>query len=179
MAKKSRSLEDIYFYKTLEYLKAKATEIVADARSRRQSENPGEHLANITGVQDDSYGALIFYNGGLVYTLRTTHGKDVSRVKYAIESDEYTPGRHKGYAKWGIPDGTGPEWAEMLRKEIKAGKWGKIPTKGFCLVIFNAAFYSVVHEKKQGYKVISMIGDKMEQLKSEFKGATIQWHIGS
>lgn len=162
-------LADLYINRTREYLKQQAMAIINKAQLYKQT-------GDITGAQYDSYGALIFYNGGLIYTFRITPGKATDRQKYYLESYGDEAGKHRGYAKWGIPDGTGPEWAEILRNEVKSGAWGKIPSQGFCLVVFNAAFYSQIHEKKQNYKILSMVASDMEKLQSEFKGSTLRWH---
>lgn len=166
-------LQDIYVNKMREYLKQVAQDMIEKAQLLYDPEMQ-------TGTQLDSYGALIFYNGGLVYTLAPTH-KDLTRQHFGIsatqlEKDE----RHKGWRD--IPAGTGIEWGKMLREEIKSGAWGEIPSKGFCLIIFNAAFYTAPLESGKGfrkkYKILSMIAGDMDKIQSKFKkqGARLRWH---
>lgn len=169
-------LEDLYINKTREYLKSEAQRIIEKARLYKET-------GDDTGAQYDSYGALIFYNGGLVYTFIADPKKNLSRQKFGIETlDDNRSGKHKGWAKGGIPEGTGTEWARILRNEVKSGAWGKIPPKGFCLIVFNAAFYSAKHERgaglKRKYRILSMVADDMRTLESKYKkqGATLRWH---
>ena len=165
-------LEDLYHNRMMRFLKQKAQDIIEHAQS---SKEPGDE----TGTQEDSYGALIFYNGGLVYTLIPTH-KDLTRQHYGISAGQSKNAeRHKG---WGdIPDGTGIEWAQMLRNEIKSGAWGEIPKRGYCLVVFNAAFYSNAQEKGYGthpggWKIISQVVSDLKDIRSQFKGSTLVGH---
>lgn len=138
-----------------------------------------KETGDISFTQIDSYGALIFYNGGIVYTLIPTH-KDLTRQHYGINAYQYeNDERHKGWDD--IPDGTGVEWARMLREEIKGGAWGDIPKRGYCLVVFNAAFYSNPQEKGYGshpggWKILSMLVSDLEDIQSKFKGSTLRGH---
>lgn len=169
-------LKDLYINRTREFLKRKAQEMIEKAKSEY---DPTPR----SGTQLDSYGALIFYNGGLVYTLAPTH-KDLTRQSFGISAEQLEDdAKHEGWN--GIPSGTGIEWGRMLRNEIKAGAWGEIPKKGFCLVIFNAAFYTAVLERgyinenrrlSKKYKVLSMVIGDMRKLESEFKGSKLTFH---
>lgn len=172
-------LQDIYVNRTREYLKQVAQDMIEKARLEYEPEAR-------SGTQLDSYGALIFYNGGLIYTLIPTH-KDLTRQHFGIGAEQREDSeRHKGWN--GIPAGTGIEWAKMLREEIKAGAWGDIPKRGFCLIVFNAAFYTNPLEKgyaegsgirfRRKYKILSMIAGDMEAIQSKYKkqGATLRWH---
>lgn len=168
-------LEDLYINRTREYLKRQAMQIIRDAQSRKETDNE-------TGAQYDSYGALIFYNGGLVYSFIADPSKDISRQKYYIETlADHAGGKHRGWEKGGIPEGTGTDWAKLLRNEIKGGAWN-IPKKGFCLVVFNAAFYSGKQERgtglKRKYRILSMIAGDMKKLEAQFskQGAVLRWH---
>lgn len=151
-------LEDLYINRMREYLKRQAMQIIRDAQSGKETDNE-------TGAQYDSYCALIFYNGGLVYSFIADHAG----------------GKHRGWEKGGIPEGTGTDWAKLLRNEIKGGAWN-IPKKGFCLVVFNAAFYSGKQERgtglKRKYRILSMVAGDMKKLESQFKkeGAVLRWH---
>lgn len=165
-------LEDLYINRMREYLKQKAMDIINKAQAYKET-------GDITGAQHDSYGALIFYNGGLVYSFIADPQKNLNRQHFFIQTlDDHAGGKHKGWKKGGIPEGTGTDWAKILRNEIKAGAWGDMPKKGFCLIVFNAAFYSVVHEKKYSYRILSMVADDMKNLESQFKkqGAVLRWH---
>lgn len=170
-------LQDLYINKTREYLKQKAMDIIRKAQNTKTTDN-------ITGAQFDSYGALIFFNGGVVYSFIADPSKNIDRQKYYIETlDNHAMGRHKGWEAMGIPDGTGTEWAKLLRNEIKSGAWGKIPEKGFALVVFNAAFYSGFQDADSQYKsphikrkfrIISQIVGDMQNLEKDFKGSTLR-----
>ncbi|MBD5381944.1 hypothetical protein [Clavibacter sp.] len=168
-------LQDLYINRTREYLKKEAMRMIQYAQTHKDTEDR-------TGAQHDSYGALIFYNGGIVYSLIADPTKSKERQSIYIETLDSAErqGRHKG---WGdIPDGTGTDWAKLLRNEIKSGAWGEIPQKGFCLIVFNAAFYTSSLEKGEGYtkpyKILSLIAQDMEDLQSKYKkqGATLRWH---
>ena len=153
-------------------------DIIRKAQNEKESDN-------ISGTQFDSYGALIFFNGGLVYSFIADPSKDMSRQKFFIESfADNEGGRHKGWTKAGIPEGTGTEWAKMLRDEIKSGAWGEIPKQGFCLIVFNAAFYSALQEAgrtehyalRKKYKILSMVNKDLQELRDKFKGSTLRGH---
>ena len=166
-------LHDLWVNRTREYLKQVAQDMI-DKAQREYEPNQQSF------TQMDSYGALIFYNGGIVYTLAPTH-KDLTRQKYGVSAyQDKDEARHKGWKD--IPDGTGIEWGKLLRAEIKSGAWGEIPEKGFCLIIFNAAFYTAPLESGKGfskpYKILSMIAADMDKVQSKFKkqGATLRWH---
>lgn len=164
-------LQDLYVNKMREHLKQVAQDMIEKAQREYDPEVQ-------TGTQMDSYGALIFYNGALVYTLAPTH-KDLTRQHFGISAYQYKDDeKHRG---WGdIPPGTGVEWGRLLRNEIKSGAWGKIPEKGFCLIIFNAAFYTAKLESGAGlkhkYRVLSMIASDMSDVQSKMKGSILRWH---
>lgn len=127
---------------------------------------------NVSGTQYDSYGLAVFYNGKLYYSIKSVDPqKDHSRSSRIIETiwDEEN-GRHKG---WGdIPDGYGREWAKMFIDEIKASS--EIPQTGFAMVVFNAAFYSSIQERNQGYKILSQVVGDLEELGSKYKGSKLR-----
>lgn len=173
-------LANLQHNKIVAYLKDKAYDIIEDARRTKETEN-------ISGTQYDSFGALIFYNGGVIYTyiadpnrsFQSVHESSKARI-FSYDDAENT-GKHRGWAKMGIPDGTGTEWAKMLREEIKSGAWGEIPKRGYCLVIFNAAFYSSVQEKgygshPSGWKIISQVVSDMSDVQKQFRGSTLRGH---
>lgn len=150
------------------YLVDEAIKIIEKARSTKNTKN-------ITGTQWDSFGAAVFYNGKLYYTLRSSDpAKDLTRVKRYMEtySDE-SGGRHKG---WGdIPAGTGREWVNLFVQEAKTKL--AIPKQGFALIVFNAAFYSKRQERgyklKRKYQIISQVVGDLKALESKFKGAKL------
>lgn len=151
------------------YLVDQAIEIINEARRTKNTEI-------ITGTQWDSYGAAVFFNGKLYYSIKSSDpAKDLSRSSRYIETiyDEQK-GRHKGYKS--IPAGYGREWAKMFIQEIKSS--AKIPKKGFCLIVFNAAFYSKVQENTGKYQIISqlMSSGPMVRLKNKYShiGATLK-----
>lgn len=167
-------LRDLYINRTREYLKKKAMQMIQDAQS-------GKDTDNITGAQFDSYGALIFFNGGIVYSFIADPSKNISNQKYFVETlGDVEQGKHRGWEKGGIPEGTGTEWAKILRDEVKKGAWGEIPQQGYCLIVFNAAFYSAKQEKgaglKRKYRILSMLAGDMKQLQTEYKGSSLRWH---
>lgn len=173
-------LADLQHNKIVKYLKHKAYDIIEDARRTKDTEN-------ISGTQYDSFGALLFYNGGVIYTyiadpnrsFQSMHENSKARI-FSFDDAENTE-KHRGWKKAGIPDGTGTEWAKMLREEIKSGAWGNIPPKGYCLIVFNAAFYSSVQEQgggnlKRKYRILSQITTEMQDIQAQFKGSTLRGH---
>lgn len=169
-------LEDLYINRMREYLKRQAMQIINNARLSKET-------GDETFAQYDSYGALIFYNGGLVYSFIADPSKKIGNQHFFIEAsnDKENQEKHRGWEKGGIPEGTGTDWAKLLRNEIKGGAWN-IPKKGFCLVVFNAAFYSGKQERgaglKRKYRILSMVASDMKKLESQFKkqGAVLRWH---
>lgn len=167
-------LQKLYINRTREYLKKEAMRMIQYAQTHKDTEDR-------TGAQHDSYGALIFYNGRVFYSLIADPTKSKERQSIYIKTLDSAErqGRHKG---WGdIPDGTGTEWAKLLRNEIKSGAWGEIPQKGFCLIIFNAAFYSNKQERgygrhPEGWKILSLITSDLKDVQKKFKGATLRGH---
>ena len=158
-------LESIYMNRMRDYLVAKAQDIIEKAQ---RSKTTGD----ITGTQLDSYGAVIFYNGKVRYTLIPTHS-DLSNQAFGLSAYQYEDEeRHKGWAKAGIPDGTGVEWAKMFVNEIK--KSNQIPKTGFALVVFNAAFYSNVQEGTGKWKILSQVVGDIKNIQSQFKGSEIK-----
>lgn len=167
---------DLYVRRMTLYLVDEAKKIIEKARRTKQTKNQ-------SGTQWDSFGAIVFYNGSIKYTLKNAEpGTDLTKQTRYMESiwDE-NQGRHRGHGS--IPPGTGREWAEMFAKEIKGSH--EIPKQGFCLIIFNAAFYSKVQEEgggrlKRPYKIISQIAGDMYNLKSKFQGAEVRgYHLNN
>lgn len=147
------------------YLVDEGIKIIEKARASKTTNN-------ISGTQSDSYGLAIFYNGNLYYSVKSLPGgTDTSRRSRYIESTfDEEGGRHRG---WGdIPDGYGREWAKMFVDEIKGSS--QIPKEGFAMVVFNAAFYSSIQEKRQGYKILSQVVGDISELGNKFKGSTIK-----
>lgn len=151
---------------TVYYLVERAKEIIEKARRTKETDN-------ISGTQWDSYGAAVFFNGRIYYTLRSADpAKDLTRMNHKRTMETYDGeqgGRHRGYKD--IPEGTGREWVKMYVDEIK--KTTYIPKKGFALIVFNAAFYSGIQERSQGYSILSQIMGDMQTLGKEFKGSTL------
>lgn len=154
-------------WKMVYYLVDEGIKIIEDARNSKTTDN-------ISGTQYDSYGLAVFYNGKLYYSVKSADpSKNLTNQKRSIETiwgEEN--GKHRGWAKAGIPDGTGREWSKMFVDEIK--KSADIPQKGFALVIFNAAFYSGIQEGTGKWKILSQVVGDIKNLQSQFKGSTIK-----
>lgn len=161
-------LEQIYRQRMIKYLSGEASKLITMARSRKDTEN-------ISYTQRDAYGALICYQGSVVYTLLTAATTDAKAPSYTAGNygkmdDLGYGGRHKGYN--GIPEGTGVEWATEFARSYKPR------SKGWELVVFNAAFYSEIQERgggslKRTYRIISQIFGEMDNIAAKFKGATV------
>lgn len=151
-------------WKMVYYLVDEGIKIIEEARNSKDTQN-------ISGTQYDSYGLAVFYNGKLYYSVKSADpSKNLTSSSRSIETiwgEEN--GRHKGWRD--IPAGTGREWAKMFVDEIK--KSSDIPEKGFCLVIFNAAFYSNIQEAGD-WQILSQVVSDIKVLQSKFKGSTIK-----
>lgn len=152
-------------WKMVYYLVDEGIKIIEEARNSKTTQN-------ISGTQFDAYGLAVFYNGKLYYSVKSSDpSKNLTNQKRSIETIwGEDSGRHKGWRD--IPDGTGREWATMFVNEIK--KSNEIPQRGFCLIVFNAAFYSNIQENAQNFQIISQIAGDMKNLQGKFKGSTLR-----
>lgn len=175
-------LEDLYVKRVADYLVDKAYDIVMTAKRTKDAENR-------TYNQYDAYGAAVYYKGSLVQTVLTgrthdadnkvayknKHGRRIDNMSWNdVVNKEEINGKHKGWAKYGIPDGFGYEWARMFVKEYRP------QTDGFELVVFNAAFYSNILEHgaqrnaRKKYQIISQVVGELQDLKKQFAGSNLR-----
>lgn len=140
----------------VKYLTKEAMKVIKRAKMTKDAKNR-------TYTQYDSFGALICYNGKVIHSILTSDTADATNVSYH--------GGHRGWENGGIPDGTGVEWAEMFKREYKP------KTKGFELVVFNAAYYSKFLEEgvgvKKKYRIISQVFGDMDEIASQLNGAKV------
>lgn len=142
-------LQDLYISRMVAYLAREGERIANDALFSKQTQND-------TMNQADAYGYAVFYNGAL--------------KKNGYAASEMSGQEHRGWDKYGIPAGTGREWAAMLVSEL--GSNNKIPQTGFALVIFNAAFYSNIQEAGK-WQILSQVVWDIKELQAKFKDSTI------
>lgn len=143
-------LQDLYINKVVNFLSHHGSMIAHQALATHDTKVE-------TGNQEDAYGWGVYYNKQLV------------NWGYADPSMRASkPHRDK----WGGLS-YGKEWIfDFLANEF-------IPEKeGFCLIVANAAPYSVSHEMGdtptgRKYRIISQVFNYMGPLKNAFKGAEI------
>ena len=167
-------LERIYVNQMVKYLTKEAMKVIKRAKMTKDAKNR-------TYTQYDSFGALICYNGKVIHSILTSDTADATNVSYhgggynkldnlGYGDKDVTAG-HRGWENGGIPDGTGVEWAEMFKREYKP------KTKGFELVVFNAAYYSKFLEEgvgvKKKYRIISQVFGDMDEIASQLNGAKV------
>lgn len=110
-----------------------------------------------TGNQRDAFGWGVYYKGSL--------------KKYGYGGPELATEPHRDLHGG---DSFGREWIfDYLQNEFKP------TTDGFCLVIANAAWYSIEHEtgrtpSGKKYKIISQIFNMLTPIANEFRGATTE-----
>lgn len=144
-------LERLYVDRMVDYLSRRAAEIIERAMQTKTT-------AIETGNQIDAYGYAIWYNGNL--EKKETGDPDHGR---------YAEVPHKGYGD--IPEAFGSEWADMFISEFPSKH--PLPKNAFCLVVFNAAFYSRILEEggggvKKRYQIISQVIGDLDSLGKEF-----------
>ena len=144
-------LERLYVDRMVDYLSRRAAEIIERAMQTKTT-------AIETGNQIDAYGYAIWYKGSL-------EKKGIGDPEHG----RYAEGPHKGYGD--IPEAFGSEWADMFISEFTSKH--PLPKNAFCLVVFNAAFYSRILEEggggvKKRYQIISQVIGDLDSLGKEF-----------
>ena len=144
-------LERLYVDRMVDYLSRRAAEIIERAMQTKTT-------AIETGNQIDAYGYAIWYKGSL-------EKKGIGDPGHG----RYAEGPHKGYGD--IPEAFGSEWADMFISEFPSKH--PLPKNAFCLVVFNAAFYSRILEEggggvKKRYQIISQVIGDLDSLGKEF-----------
>lgn len=144
-------LERLYVDRMVDYLSRRAAEIIERAMQTKTT-------AIETGNQIDAYGYAIWYKGSL-------EKKGIGDPEHG----RYAEGPHKGYGD--IPEAFGSEWADMFISEFPSKH--PLPKNAFCLVVFNAAFYSRILEEggggvKKRYQIISQVIGDLDSLGKEF-----------
>lgn len=143
-------LQDLYIKKIINYLDMRGRQMAQFAAFHKETNND-------TGNQRDAYGWGVYYNKQLV------------KIGFPASMSASKPHKdlHGGKS-------FGREWiVEFLTEDF-------IPeTNGFCLVVANAAYYSVSHEEGstptgRKYQIISMIYRQMVQEKGHFKESEIK-----
>lgn len=144
-------LVERYKKEVIDYLDRQGRKIAQFAWYHKQTKNP-------TGNQRDAYGWGVYYNKQLV------------RVGVPEGQTASEPHRDK-YGGLSF----GREWiVEFLTEDFTP------ENDGFCLVVANAAFYSVAHETGatptgRKYQIISMIYPLMEDEAKHFKGSEVKF----
>lgn len=144
-------LERLYVDRMVDYLSRRAAEIIERAMQTKTT-------VIETGNQIDAYGYAIWYKGSL-------EKKGIGDPEHG----RYAEGPHKGYGD--IPEAYGSEWADMFISEFPSKH--PLPKNAFCLVVFNAAFYSRILEEggggvKKRYQIISQVIGDLDSLGKEF-----------
>ena len=144
-------LERLYVDRMVDYLSRRAAEIIERAMQTKTT-------AIETGNQIDAYGYAIWYKGSL-------EKKGIGDPEHG----RYAEGPHKGCGD--IPEAFGSEWADMFISEFPSKH--PLPKNAFCLVVFNAAFYSRILEEggggvKKRYQIISQVIGDLDSLGKEF-----------
>lgn len=144
-------LERLYVDRMVDYLSRRAAEIIERAMQTKTT-------AIETGNQIDAYGYAIWYKGSL-------EKKGIGDPEHG----RYAEDPHKGYGD--IPEAFGSEWADMFISEFPSKH--PLPKNAFCVVVFNAAFYSRILEEggggvKKRYQVISQVIGDLDSLGKEF-----------
>lgn len=140
-----------YIQDMVEYLAKEGARLAKNAATSKDAKNR-------TKNQLDAFGYMVFFNG------------EVKKKGYAYPTPQAEKG-HRGWDAIGVPDGSGREWLDDFMQTWKP------ESKGFVLIVVNAAFYSVILEEGRGkvqsrFRIISQLKDDMETLQKKFKGAT-------
>ena len=141
----------LYVKHMLDYLAEQGKNIITEAKRTKETQND-------TYNQYDAYGYLVYYNGSL--------------KRWSLSPELSFGEKHKGWEKYGIPDATGSEWAEMFKREFEP------PKRGFALVVFNAAFYSLIQEEGAGklthkFQILSQVVGDLKDIQGKFRGASL------
>lgn len=152
-------LMNMYIRRMVNYLAREGDRIARRALASKDALDRSGNMA-------DAYGYIVFYEGKVKkkgYALPTNMASDV----------------HKGWDKIGVKDGTGREWLDDFMDTWKP------ESKGFVLIVVNAAFYSGIleqgrqtnrganpHYGKQ-FQIISQIVGDMKDLQEQFKGSVL------
>lgn len=154
-------LQDLYISRMVAYLAREGERIANEALLTKQSQND-------TMNQADAYGYAVFFDGML--------------KKKGYAAAEMSGEMHKGWEKYGIPDGTGRDWLNEFFAEWRP------KAKGFVLIVVNAAFYSRILEEgtyrnrngksvpARKYRIITQIASEMKDLQGKFKGSVLSGH---
>lgn len=143
------TLRQLYIRRMVDYLAKEGNKIIAKAVRTKQ-------VGIDTQNQNDAYGWVVWHNGRIM------------RKGYWTRSPQANV-PHRGWEQVGISDGYGRDW---LLDFING--YDKVPASGFALMVVNAAFYTVIHEKKYKYRVISQVFGDLAILGSKFKTANMQ-----
>lgn len=144
-------LMTLYVNNTLTYLEQQGKRIITEAKRTKETQNRSYN-------QYDAYGYLVYYNGVL--------------KRWSLSPELSYGEKHRGWERYGIPDATGSEWAAMFRRDFEP------PKSGFALVVFNAAFYSLIQEEGAGklhnsYRILSQVVGSLREIQGKFKGASL------
>lgn len=152
-------LMNLYMNRMVNYLAREGDRIAHKALASKEALDRSQNMA-------DAYGYIVFYDG------------KVKKKGYALPTGMASE-THKGWDKIGVKDGTGREWLDDFMDTWKP------ESKGFVLIVVNAAFYSGIleqgrqtnrgtspHYGKQ-FQIISQIATDMKDLQSKFKGSTL------
>lgn len=142
-------LMNLYISRMAKALGDEGERLCRDARDLKET---GDETKN----QRDAFGYIVYFDGKVI------------RKGYANPTPESTE-THKGWAKYGIPDGTGRSWLDEFMNTFKPN------TKNFALVIVNAAFYSLIQEDganppyNHDYQIISQVYQDLDDFGKKFK----------
>lgn len=142
-------LMDLYVSRMVDYLAKEGDKIIINAVRTKQ-------VGQDTQNQNDAYGWVVWYNGRIM------------RKGYWTKSPKANE-PHRGWAQVGIKDGFGRDWLLDFINDYK-----EVPQTGFALMVVNAAFYTVIHEKKYKYRVISQVFGDLAMVGSKFKTAKMR-----
>lgn len=152
-------LVNLYINRMVNYLAKEGDRIAHKALASKEALDRSLNMG-------DAYGYIVFYEG------------KVKKKGYALPTGMASE-IHRGWDKIGVKDGTGREWLDDFMDTWKP------ESKGFVLIVVNAAFYSGIleqgrqtnrgtspHYGKQ-FQIISQIVTDMKELQSKFKDSTL------
>lgn len=150
---------NLYIRRMVDYLAKEGDRIAHKAMASKEALDRSNNM-------NDAYGYIVFYDGRM------------QKKGYALPTN-MASGIHKGWDKAGVKDGTGREWLDDFMDTWRP------ESKGFVLIVVNAAFYAGIleqgrqtnvganpHYGKQ-YQIISQITTDMKDLQGKFKGSTL------
>ncbi len=143
------ALQNLYIKRMVNFLAKEGDKLIIKAVRTKQ-------VKQDTQNQNDAFGWVVWYNG------------KVMRKGYWTRSPQASES-HRGWDKVGIKDGFGRDWLLDFISSYK-----EVPSSGFALMVVNAAFYTVIHEKKYKYRVISQVFGDLAVLGSRFKSANMK-----